>query len=209
MGRLAASVAALAVVVLGVTACADSGSTGHAAAVAKESAVGESPAGGPSVGTKSFSGHGRLAFVADNRLFVLDGSTPRRPATLHTVVIGKAPASHASAAGESATHDTVATGMVPGSPARSPDGRWLAFLVGTPSADGAVTSGALWVAGPDGQHAHQVLLKSAGFAWSPKTDELAVAVVNVTAKKRFVSSAIDVLPATGYTAWQSQFAWHT
>ena len=61
----------------------------------------------------------------------------------------------------------------PGSPAWSPDGRWLAFLVGTPSADGAVTSGALWLAGPDGQDAHQVLPKVAGFAWSPTADELA------------------------------------
>jgi Tol biopolymer transport system component len=220
MHRLAASVAALAVVVLGVAACGNVGSAPSATADAKVSAAGGSDAGRPSVGAEAFSGQGRLAFVSENRLYVLDGSAAGKPATLHTVVTGKAPGS-------------------PGSPAWSPDGRWLAFLVGTPSANGAVTSGALWLAGPDGQDAHVALPKAGGFAWSPTTDkiaavsslggkvfavqpgrriypifeppgltdaspawspdgrDLAVAIVNVTAKKRFVSSAIDVFPATG------------
>jgi hypothetical protein len=68
---------------------------------------------------------------------------------------------------------SVPAGQSPGSPAWSPDGRWLAYLVGTPSADGAVTSGALWLSGPDGQGAQQVLPSVAGFAWSSQTDELA------------------------------------
>ena len=38
-----------------------------------------------------------------------------------------------------------------------------------------MTSGALWLAGPDGQDAHQVLPKVGGFAWSPTADELAAA----------------------------------
>jgi Tol biopolymer transport system component len=217
MRRLAASVAALAVVVLGVAACADGGPAASATPDATVSAAGRSPVSDPSVGTKAFSGQGRLAFVSDNRLYVLDGSAAGKPATLHPV----------------------ATGNVAGSPAWSPDGRWLAFLVGAPSADGAVTSGALWLAGPDGQGAHEVVTKAGGFAWSPKADvlavvsglggklfavrpgqplypilespglteaspawspdgrEIAVAIVNLTAKKRFVSSAIDVFPAAG------------
>jgi hypothetical protein len=36
-----------------------------------------------------------------------------------------------------------------------------------------VSAGALWLAGPDGQDAHQVLPKVDGFAWSPTADELA------------------------------------
>ena len=36
-----------------------------------------------------------------------------------------------------------------------------------------MTAGALWLAGPDGQGAHQVLPKVDGFAWSPTADELA------------------------------------
>ena len=102
-----------------------------------------------------------------------------------------------------------------------------------------MTSGALWLAGPDGQRARRVLAKAGGFAWSPKADELAavsgpggklfavrpgrppfpvfgaagladaspawspdgrqlaVAVVNLTAQQRFVSSAIDVFAASG------------
>jgi Tol biopolymer transport system component len=239
MRRLAASVAAFAVVVLGIAACAAGGTSAGAADDVTASAAGASPAGGPSVGTKAFSGQGRLAFVSENRLYVLDGSAAGKPATLHAVVIGRASGSHGSAAGEPATLDTVATGTVPGSPAWSPDGRWLAFLVGTPSADGAVTTGALWLAGPDGQGAHEVVPTAGGFAWSPKADvvavvsglggklfavrpgqplypifeslgltdaspawspdgrEIAVAIVNLTAKKRFVSSAIDVFPAAG------------
>ena len=239
MHRLAAFVAALAVVVLGVAACGDVGPAASAATDTKVSAAGGSDAGTPSVGVEAFSGHGRLAFVSQNRLYVLDGSAAGKPATLHAVSRGTTPGSHGSAAGEPSTLQTIATGEVPGSPAWSPDGRWLAFLVGSPSADGAVTSGALWLAGPDGQDAHQVLPNAGGFAWSPKADvlaavsglggklfavrpgqpvypilespgltdatpawspdghEVAAAIVNLTAKKRFVSSAIDVFPAAG------------
>ena len=91
---------------------------------------------------------------------------PSQPATLHAIPASKPPAVTAPTTAPQA-------GQTPGSPAWSPDGRWLAYLVGPPSADGAVTSGALWLAGPDGQGAHQVLPKVAGFAWSPTSDELA------------------------------------
>src|SRR5579872_1437263 len=64
---------------------------------------------GPAVDARAFRGEGRLAFVSLGRLFVLDGAT----ASLRAV---------RSAAG-------------PAAPQFSPDGRWLAFRVG---------SGALW-----------------------------------------------------------------
>jgi hypothetical protein len=223
--RLVATLAALAVVA-GVAAC------GHGAAPVSVTSADASvsvaaPASAPAVsGTtaaaKAFGGHGRLAFVSGDRLYVLDGAAAGRPATRHAVGAGKTAA------------------KTPGSPAWSPDGRWLAFLVGSPSADGAVTSGALWLAGPDGQGAHQVLPRVDGFAWSPKTDELAatsgyggklfavrpgkpsypmlevpglfdgapswspngrelaVATVSLTTAKRFASSVIDLfVPSEG------------
>jgi WD40 repeat protein len=152
--RLVASLAALAVVV-GVAACGR-GAAPVSVTSADASVSGAAPASAPAVsGTtaaaRAFGGHGRLAFVSADRLYVLDGAAAGRPATRHAVAAGK----------------------TAGSPAWSPDGRWLAYLVGSPSADGAVTSGALWLAGPDGQGAHQVLPKVDGFAWSPTADELA------------------------------------
>ena len=160
MSRLVASLSALTVAVgvaAAIAACAhgtpaataSADASGSVAAPAGPAAAASAAAAG--VEAKAFDGHGRLAFVSGGRLYVLDGSVAGRPATLHAV----------------------ASGPTPGSPAWSPDGRWLAYLIGARAADGAVTSGALWLAGPDGQGAHQVLPKVAGFAWSPKADELA------------------------------------
>jgi len=160
MSRLVASLSALTVAVgvaAAIAACAHGTPAATASADASVSvAAPAGPAAAASaaaagVEAKAFDGHGRLAFVSGGRLYVLDGSVAGRPATLHAV----------------------ASGPTPGSPAWSPDGRWLAYLIGARAADGAVTSGALWLAGPDGQDAHQVLPKVAGFAWSPKADELA------------------------------------
>lgn len=123
MAKLAASVGALAVAVLGVTACTGGGPAVRVTAEAQVSVAG---VGSPLAGAQAFSGQGRLAFVSGKRLYVLDGSAAGRPAALHAVSTGKGPGS-------------------PGSPAWSLDGR-----------------------------------------------QLAVAVVNLTAQKRFVSSAIDV-----------------
>jgi dipeptidyl aminopeptidase/acylaminoacyl peptidase len=176
MSRLVATWAALAVavgLVAGLAACAHGAPAATASADVSVSgpapvtapATGATAAGSP-VGAKAFGGHGRLAFVSAGALYVLDGSAPGQPAALHAITTGKTPA------GQTPAGQTPA-GQQPGSPAWSPDGRWLAFLVGAPSADGAVTSGALWLAGPDGQGARQLLPKVDGFAWSPKTDELA------------------------------------
>jgi hypothetical protein len=160
MSRLVPTLAALTVAVGvagSVAACAHGEPSATASADASVSVAGPTgSAAGTLIGGKAFDGHGRLAFVSAGRLFVLDGSPGGQPTGLHAVATGSAPA-----------------GQTPGSPAWSPDGRWLAYLVGTPSADGAVTSGALWLAGPDGQGAHQVLAAVAGFAWSSRADELA------------------------------------
>jgi dipeptidyl aminopeptidase/acylaminoacyl peptidase len=161
MSRLVASLAALAVAVgaaVGVAACAHGGPSATVSADASVSVaapVVPSSVAAAGVEARAFGGHGRLAFVSGGRLYVLDGSAAGQTATLHAIASGPAP------------------GQTPGSPAWSPDGRWLAYLVGTPAADGAVTRGALWLAGPDGQDARQVLAKVAGFAWSPKADEVA------------------------------------
>src|ERR1700729_430879 len=172
MSRLVASMAALAVaagVAAGVAACA--GGAPAATASADASVSGAGPAGPPTASpatgeAKAFGGHGRLAFVSRSRIYVLDGSAAGQAASLHAIPTGK------TTTGTPAT-STTTTAKTPGSPAWSPDGRWLAFLVGTPSVDGAVSGGALWLAGPDGQDAHQVLPKVDGFAWSPTADELA------------------------------------
>ena len=172
MSRFIATLAALAVAIGvggGIAACAHGipASTVSAdASVTMAATAGTSPVSGMTIGGKAFTGHGRLAFVSAGRLYVLDGSAAGQTATLHAVVTVDTPAGQTPAA------------MTPGSPAWSPDGRWLAYLVGTPSADGAVTSGALWLAGPDGEGARQVLPNVAGFAWSPKADELAATSAN-------------------------------
>ena len=172
MSRLVASMAALAVaagVAAGVGACAGGAPAATASADASVSAAGPAgpPTASPTTGeAKAFGGHGRLAFVSRSRIYVLDGSAAGQAASLHAIPTGK------TTTGTTAT-STTTTAKTPGSPAWSPDGRWLAFLVGTPSADGAVSGGALWLAGPDGQDAHQVLPNVDGFAWSPTADELA------------------------------------
>ena len=158
ISRLVVALAALAAAV-GVAACGHGASPASIASadasVSEATQAGTPVASGTTAAARAFGGHGRLASMSDGRLYVLDGAAAGRPATLHAV-----PARQAA-------------GQTPGSPAWSPDGRWLAFLVGSPSADGAVTSGALWLAGPDGNGAHQVLPKVDGFAWSPATDEIA------------------------------------
>jgi dipeptidyl aminopeptidase/acylaminoacyl peptidase len=122
------------------------------------------------VGAAAFAGQGRLAFVSSGRLYVLDGSVPGRPAAPHAVA---APA-----------------GAV--APAWSPDGRWLAFLVASPSPFPVVgsPSGTLWLARADGAAARPVLANAGPFSWSPAADVLAATVTS---------------PATG-RAWLCELA---
>jgi WD40-like Beta Propeller Repeat len=140
----------------------------------------------PAVGTRAFGGHGELAFVSAGRLYILDGTAPGKPAVLHTLSVGK----------------------VPGALAWSPDGRWLAFLVGSPGVDGSVTFGSLWLARADGSGAQPVLPNAWSFSWSPKADVLAAQGVGCTGFGLFTlgpgQPPRELLPLTsptGTPAW--------
>jgi len=109
----------------------------------------------PALDTKAFSDQGELAFVSENALFVLDGSSQ----SIRRVTTGQ---------------------PVPIDPAFSHDGRWLAFLrpVGHEGAD------VLWMARGDGADAHRVVGMPDAFevpdsdgsvmSWSPTQDELLI-----------------------------------
>jgi dipeptidyl aminopeptidase/acylaminoacyl peptidase len=124
------------------------------AAATSAAALSRSPAA--VVGAGAFAGQGRLAFVSAGRLYVLDGTAAGRPATLRPVA--------------------TPAGVV--SPAFSPDGQWLAFLVTPPSSYPQVSGyeGTLWLARADGTGAGAVLGNAGSFAWSPDRDVLAVTV---------------------------------
>jgi hypothetical protein len=143
--------------------------------------------GVPLAGAKAFTGHGRLAFVSSGRLYVLDGTARGMAALLRAVVVGK-----------------VAAGQVPGSPAWSADGKWLAFLVGKPGSDGAVSGGTLWIAGAEGQGARAVMRTSGPFEWSPRADVVAALSGSalLTARPGGAPHAIWEDPGfTGRVAW--------
>jgi hypothetical protein len=150
-------------------------------------------AGTPAVGAKAFAGRGRLAFVSGGRLYVLDGTAGRTAAVLHAIVTSPA-----------------AAGSVPGSPAWSADGKWLAFLVGKPGSDGAVSGGTLWIAGAQGQAARAVLRTSGPFEWSPKADVVAAlsGPALMTARPGQAARAIWKDPGlTGRLAWAPNGNW--
>jgi hypothetical protein len=187
MAVLTMAVLTMAVLGLGVSACGPAATPAGGSRPAGTSAATTSgrlvPAGAaPVVAEKSFAGHGRLAFVSGNRLYILDGTAAGKPAALHPVSAGK----------------------VPGDLAWSPDGTWLAFLVGTPNADGSVTAGQLWLSGPDGQDAHAVLADSGSFAWSPKADVLAAisgASLDTLAPGQAPRPVLSTAGLTGTPAW--------
>ena len=185
MRKLNAGLAGL--VVAALTGCGGSGSAAGAPRSASQ------VAGAPVVGANAFTGHGRLAFVSGGRLYVLDGTARGTAAVLHAVVIGKVPA-----------------GQVPGSPAWSADGKWLAFLVGKPGADGAVSGGTLWIAGAQGQGARTVLRTSGPFEWSPKADVVAAlsGAALMAVRPGQAAHAIWEEPGlTGRVAWAPNGIW--
>jgi hypothetical protein len=171
---------------LGLSACGHATPVAgqpHAVSTPKAAASTPAPPGGaPVVSGTAFAGHGRLAFVSGNRLYILDGTAPGKPARLHPVAAGK----------------------VPGDLAWSPDGKWLAFLVGAPNAGGSVTGGQLWLTGPDGQDPHPVLTSSDGFAWSPTADVLAAisgGSLEVVAVGQAPRPVLSTAGLTGTPAW--------
>jgi hypothetical protein len=108
---------------------------------------------------RAFSGLGQLAFVSRKSLWVLDGDTQ----SLHEVALPM--------------------GLVPISPTFSPDGRWLAFVTGTPGS----LHDTLWIARSDGSHAHRAagLVLGDAFGWNPRADLYAVAAGPVSTRIPF------------------------
>lgn len=109
------------------------------------------PAEAPTVDPRAMAGHGKLAFMSEDRLYVLDGG------------------------GGSLRRVSVPTGMTLSRPAWSFDGRLLAFdaTSDAPGSSGSPRS-AVWVAASDGSAARVLRPGASGFSWSPTADRLAV-----------------------------------
>ena len=110
-------------------------------------------AAGPTVDARAFAHEGDLAFISRGTLWVLDGASGR----LRKV--------------------TVPLGLVPESPAFSPDGRWLSYLAGSgPAPVSSWTTGELWIAHANGSDPREVswLTDPNVIGWSPRADQLAV-----------------------------------
>jgi hypothetical protein len=107
----------------------------------------------PLANLRAFSGHGELAFVSRDQLWVLDGS------------------------GATLRHLRVPAGYTASSPVFSHDGRWLAYVVKSTNENYDGTD-QLWIADADGNGAHEVpgvrLTQLVG--WSPRADTIALTV---------------------------------
>jgi dipeptidyl aminopeptidase/acylaminoacyl peptidase len=107
----------------------------------------------PLANARAFSGHGELAFVSRDQLWVLDGSA----GTLR--------------------HLRVPAGYTAASPTFSRDGRWLAYVVETTN-DSSYGPDQLWIAHADGTEAHRMagVRLDQLVGWSPRGDVLAATV---------------------------------
>jgi WD40-like Beta Propeller Repeat len=107
----------------------------------------------PLANVRAFSGHGELAFVSRDQLWVLDGSA----GTLR--------------------HLRVPAGYTADSPTFSRDGRWLAYVVETTN-ESYYGPDQLWIAHADGAGAHRVagVRLDQLVGWSPRGDVLAATV---------------------------------
>jgi len=135
-----------------LTACG--GTAVRSPATATDPGVAAAGDAQPPVDVAAFRSEGKLAFVADDRLTILDGER----VTLHTVT-GSGQARY---------------------PTWSSDGQWLAYLRAA-SADARMTT--LWLVRSDGSQAHAVSGLPApvaqgylvpSLAWSPTAETLAV-----------------------------------
>ena len=107
----------------------------------------------PLANARAFSGHGELAFVSRDQLWVLDGSA----GTLR--------------------HLRVPAGYTAESPTFSHDGRWLAYVVETTN-ENYYGPDQLWIAHADGAGAHRLagVRLDQLVGWSPRGDVLAATV---------------------------------
>jgi WD40-like Beta Propeller Repeat len=107
----------------------------------------------PLANARAFSGHGELAFVSRDQLWVLDGNA----GTLR--------------------HLRVPAGYTAGSPTFSRDGRWLAYVVKATN-ESYYGPDQLWIAHADGAGAHRVagVRLDQLVGWSPRGDVLAATV---------------------------------
>jgi hypothetical protein len=112
----------------------------------------------PGVNAAAFKGQGRLAFVWQGMLYVLDGATGDVSA-LSTPIMAMSPLQ--------AWSQQAAPGGV-SQPVWSHDGEWLSLV--------QVGTGQVWLANRDGTSAEQVPAPDpvAQFSWSPTADTLAV-----------------------------------
>jgi hypothetical protein len=125
----------------------------------------------PFVNIQAFSHEGELAFVSRGSLWVLDGPAGSLRKVASTSFTTN---SHLLAEFLTPPVPTSAT-VAPGSPAFSPDGRWLAYLV-TPQRSNYPDASQLWIARSNGTAAHAVggLAVDQLVGWSPRADVLAV-----------------------------------
>jgi TolB protein len=139
----------------------------------------KTPTAPPIVNAAAFKRQGRLAFVQDGLLYVLDGDTGMV---------------------RQLTTDGIAS-----RPAWSHDGEWLAFMYNANPKD---TSGSLWLERRDGTEAHQAPVSTAfdsQFSWSPAGDVLNVSgrngiwLVPVTGAGRHLSEVAGLLSPDGKT----------
>jgi dipeptidyl aminopeptidase/acylaminoacyl peptidase len=143
----------------------------------------------PSVDAAALRGGGRLAFVSQGRLYLLDGKS----GTVHAVP-GPGTAS---------------------SPKWSPDGKWVAFARDADTAPAppfARPPSYLWVVGADGADLHQVMVSGSpvsDYAWSPADDDLAVSTFTGSGSQTLFDVPLQGPPrqlaSTGYSSLS--FAW--
>jgi hypothetical protein len=127
----------------------------------------------PSVNVHAFRGHGELAFISRGQLWVLAGQ------------------------GGTLRHLSVPRGDAPRSPALSPDGRWLAYIVAR--AGDLYGPSQLWISHADGTGPHRVpnLVVTQFVGWSSRADLVAVTTGHSATAHFALPAVLDVVSPDG------------